>query len=82
MARYVTLAYKNSKEKPTYKLKKMYGNGMKPTTWKQFVEAFDVGQIFEFYGSTEGNFGLCEYKFRRDINILSIFDFIQCYNPC
>ncbi|XP_044746238.1 long-chain fatty acid transport protein 4-like isoform X2 [Coccinella septempunctata] len=58
MARYVILAHQNSSDKPTYKLNKMYGNGMKPTTWKQFVEAFNVGQVYEFYGSTEGNFGL------------------------
>ncbi|XP_045479747.1 long-chain fatty acid transport protein 4-like isoform X2 [Harmonia axyridis] len=58
MARYVILAHQRSENKPSYKLKKMYGNGMKPTTWKQFVEAFNVGQIYEFYGSTEGNFAL------------------------
>ncbi|KAL3287521.1 hypothetical protein HHI36_001990 [Cryptolaemus montrouzieri] len=58
MARYVILAHRNSQEKPSYRLPKMFGNGMKPTTWKQFVENFNVGQIYEFYGSTEGNFGL------------------------
>ncbi|KAK9872405.1 hypothetical protein WA026_017864 [Henosepilachna vigintioctopunctata] len=58
MARYVLAAHRKSKEKPTYTLPKMFGNGMKPETWKKFIKTFKVGQIFELYGSTEGNFGL------------------------
>lgn len=57
MARYVLTAHQNKDEKIDYVLPKMYGNGMKAQTWKLFIEKFNVKQIFEFYGSTEGNFG-------------------------
>jgi len=33
----------------------MFGNGLRPQIWSQFVERFRIGQINEFYGSTEGN---------------------------
>lgn len=41
------------------------GNGLKPTLWKQFVERFNIAQVGEFYGSTEGNCGL--------VNISNVF---------
>ncbi|KAL3287520.1 hypothetical protein HHI36_001989 [Cryptolaemus montrouzieri] len=58
MVRYVVSAEHKSKSKIQYKLPKMFGNGMKPTVWKDLIRAFNVGQVYEFYGSTEGNFGL------------------------
>lgn len=40
----------------------MFGNGLRPQIWKQFVERFNIPQIGELYGSTEGNanVGKCE----------------------
>uniref|UniRef100_A0AAR5PSH6 Very long-chain fatty acid transport protein n=1 Tax=Dendroctonus ponderosae TaxID=77166 RepID=A0AAR5PSH6_DENPD len=34
---------------------KMCGNGLRPQIWQQFKDTFSIGQIYEFYGSTEGN---------------------------
>ena len=31
------------------------GNGLRPQIWRNFQTRFRVGQIGEFYGSTEGN---------------------------
>ncbi|KAF1585723.1 UNVERIFIED_CONTAM: Long-chain fatty acid transport protein 1, partial [Eudyptes robustus] len=33
----------------------MYGNGLRPEIWKEFVERFGIRKIGELYGSTEGN---------------------------
>lgn len=47
--------------KPTdtqHTIKVMFGNGLRPQIWKQFVSRFDIPRIAEFYGSTEGNSNL------------------------
>ncbi|XP_011303224.1 long-chain fatty acid transport protein 4 [Fopius arisanus] len=36
----------------------MYGNGLRPQIWESFVKRFNVEQIGEFYGATEGNSNL------------------------
>jgi solute carrier family 27 fatty acid transporter 1/4 len=33
----------------------MFGNGLRPKIWNSFVKRFNVAQVGEFYGSTEGN---------------------------
>mgnify|MGYP003625881235 CR=1 FL=1 len=35
----------------------MLGNGLRPDIWHAFKERFGVGQVIEFYGSSEGNIG-------------------------
>ncbi|VDP00322.1 unnamed protein product [Soboliphyme baturini] len=41
-----------------HQVRLMFGNGMRPQIWKEFVRRFKVAQIGEFYGSTEGNTSL------------------------
>ena len=59
LCRYLLLA----QHKPTdnqHSIKVMFGNGLKPQIWKQFVSRFEIPRIAEFYGSTEGNSNLSE----------------------
>ena len=51
----------NSPEVPEEKghsLRCAIGNGMRRDVWEAFQARFDIPQIVEFYGSTEGNVGL------------------------
>ncbi|KAF7629841.1 hypothetical protein Mgra_00009166 [Meloidogyne graminicola] len=45
-------------EERTHKVRLMYGNGLRPQIWEQFVSRFGIKQIGEVYGSTEGNSNL------------------------
>lgn len=48
----------NQPEKPVDKMhqvRMMFGNGLRPQIWRDFQKRFNVPQICEFYGSTEGN---------------------------
>lgn len=48
-------------QKPTdtqHKIRIMFGNGLKPQIWHNFVTRFNISHIGEFYGSTEGNSNL------------------------
>lgn len=38
-----------------HKLRLAFGNGLRPDVWPEFQERFQVPNILEFYGSTEGN---------------------------
>uniref|UniRef100_A0A146LRJ0 Very long-chain fatty acid transport protein n=1 Tax=Lygus hesperus TaxID=30085 RepID=A0A146LRJ0_LYGHE len=38
-----------------HKVRLMFGNGLRPQVWREFVSRFNVKQIGEFYGATEGN---------------------------
>lgn len=33
----------------------MIGNGLRPTIWREFRQRFGIGNIYEFYASSEGN---------------------------
>ncbi|RZC32918.1 long-chain fatty acid transport protein 4, partial [Asbolus verrucosus] len=44
--------------KPTdtqHNLRMIYGNGLRPQIWTEFVERFKIPKVAEFYGATEGN---------------------------
>jgi solute carrier family 27 (fatty acid transporter), member 1/4 len=50
-----------SPPKPTdtqHQVRMIYGNGLKPQIWPQLVKRFNIPQIGEVYGSTEGNSNL------------------------
>ncbi|XP_051168610.1 long-chain fatty acid transport protein 4-like [Leptopilina boulardi] len=42
----------------SHKVRLLYGNGLRPQIWEPFVKRFQVKQIGEFYGATEGNSNL------------------------
>ncbi|XP_034107092.1 long-chain fatty acid transport protein 4 [Drosophila albomicans] len=45
-------------QQPQHQLRLMYGNGLRPQIWTQFVTRFGIPQIGEIYGATEGNSNL------------------------
>lgn len=38
-----------------HSLRMMFGNGLRPQIWNQFVKRFNIPKVCEFYGATEGN---------------------------
>ncbi|XP_023952988.1 long-chain fatty acid transport protein 1 [Bicyclus anynana] len=54
MCRYV-LATPKSPTDRQHKVRVVYGNGMRPTIWNEFVKRFGIKRVSEFYGATEGN---------------------------
>ena len=36
-------------------VRRVVGNGMRPDVWMQFKERFDIPEVYEFYGASEGN---------------------------
>jgi fatty-acyl-CoA synthase len=45
-----------------HRLRLCCGNGMNSDVWKQFKRRFDIPQILEFYGATEGTFSLYNFE--------------------
>ncbi|XP_053694220.1 long-chain fatty acid transport protein 4 [Sabethes cyaneus] len=54
MCRYI-LATPESATDKAHKVRLMFGNGLRPQIWSQFVERFNIPRVAEFYGATEGN---------------------------
>ncbi|XP_058799157.1 long-chain fatty acid transport protein 4 [Phymastichus coffea] len=54
MCRYI-LAVPPKPEDKKHKLRVIFGNGLRPQIWREFVARFDIPQVCEFYGATEGN---------------------------
>ncbi|XP_023173511.2 long-chain fatty acid transport protein 4 [Drosophila hydei] len=54
MARYI-LATKPSEHDRAHRVRLVFGNGLRPQIWPQFVERFNIAKVGEFYGATEGN---------------------------
>ncbi|XP_054744209.1 long-chain fatty acid transport protein 4 isoform X1 [Anastrepha obliqua] len=54
MARYI-LATPPSPNDRAHQVRLIFGNGLRPQIWPQFVERFNIPKVGEFYGATEGN---------------------------
>ncbi|CAK9807301.1 Long-chain fatty acid transport protein 4 [Anthophora plagiata] len=54
MCRYI-LAVPPAPEDKQHKVRVMFGNGLRPQIWPEFVQRFNIPRIAEFYGATEGN---------------------------
>merc|ERR1719334_2642144 len=57
----------NTKECPEEKqhhVRLMFGNGLRPDIWPKFTQRFNIPNIAEFYGSTEGNSNIINYENR------------------
>ncbi|KAH8402139.1 hypothetical protein KR009_010001 [Drosophila setifemur] len=54
MARYI-LATPGAPHDKKHQVRMVFGNGLRPQIWPQFVERFGIKKVGEFYGATEGN---------------------------
>ncbi|XP_046412679.1 long-chain fatty acid transport protein 4-like isoform X1 [Neodiprion fabricii] len=54
MCRYV-LAVPPKPEDKQHNVRMIFGNGLRPQIWSDFVNRFKIAKVAEFYGATEGN---------------------------
>lgn len=54
MCRYI-LATPPSPNDRKHNVRCIFGNGLRPQIWPQFIERFKIKDVAEFYGATEGN---------------------------
>ena len=57
VARYLLATPKSEADKG-HNIRCMFGNGLRAEIWEEFVTRFNIPQIGEFYGATEGNANL------------------------
>lgn len=61
MCRYLLATPKKSTD-TQHKLRIIYGNGLRPQIWKEFITRFKIPSVGEFYGATEGNANIGNFK--------------------
>ncbi|RZF40359.1 hypothetical protein LSTR_LSTR008789 [Laodelphax striatellus] len=54
MCRYILATPPKAQDKE-HQLRMIFGNGLRPQIWKDFVDRFNIPKVAEFYGATEGN---------------------------
>lgn len=54
MCRYILAAPPKAND-GDHNIRMIYGNGLRPQIWTEFVERFNIKKVCEFYGATEGN---------------------------
>lgn len=54
MCRYI-LATPSNPADTNHQIRAIFGNGLRPQIWPQFIKRFKIGRVAEFYGATEGN---------------------------
>jgi fatty-acyl-CoA synthase len=60
LCRYLVNQPWHQKER-SHRLRLAFGNGLRPDVWTEFQERFAVGEVLEFYGSTEGNVSMFNF---------------------
>ena len=60
LCRYLINQPPHPKER-AHKLRLGFGNGLRPDVWPEFQQRFNVPDMLEFYGSTEGNVSLFNF---------------------
>lgn len=76
------LAQKEVAEEKKHKVRIMFGNGLRPTIWREFVNRFCIERIGELYGSTEGNSSIgmlptCDEIFGQFLELNAV-----CWRKC
>ncbi|NNC38142.1 MAG: long-chain-acyl-CoA synthetase, partial [Hyphomonadaceae bacterium] len=57
LCRFLLNAPEHKKER-AHTIRCIVGNGLRPDVWAKFVKRFNIPQVVEFYGATEGNISL------------------------
>ena len=60
LCRYLLNAPTHPKER-AHHIRTGFGNGLRPDIWQAFLDRFNIPQLCEFYGSTEGNVSFANY---------------------
>lgn len=55
LCRYLLASSPNNSVDKNHQIRIAIGNGLRPEIWKEFQTRFNIPEIGEFYGSTEGN---------------------------
>ena len=53
----------------------MFGNGLRPQIWKDFTQRFNIQDIAEFYGSTEGNSNISEFFWQKIMQMRLLIEY-------
>lgn len=62
MCRYILSVPPKETDKQ-HNLRMIFGNGLRPQIWTEFVERFNIKNVGEFYGATEGNANIGKQHF-------------------
>lgn len=62
MCRYI-LAVPPKPEDTKHNVKVIFGNGLRPQIWHEFVKRFNIPRVCEFYGATEGNANIGKFNY-------------------
>ncbi|MCF6276162.1 MAG: AMP-binding protein, partial [Robiginitomaculum sp.] len=60
LCRFLLNAEKHPLER-AHNMRCIVGNGLRPEVWSKFVERFNIPNVVEFYGATEGNISLINF---------------------
>lgn len=71
MCRYI-LAVPPKSTDGDHNLRMIFGNGLRPQIWTEFVERFKIPRVAEFYGATEGNANIGNYNLQRLCLMLNV----------
>lgn len=69
MCRYILATPPNAAD-TNHNVRVIFGNGLRPQIWPQFINRFKIPKVAEFYGATEGNANIGE-------NFYFIFSFTK-----
>lgn len=72
MCRYI-LSVPCKKEDSEHSIRLIFGNGLRPQIWNEFVKRFNIAQVLEFYGATEGNCNISKYYKILSLTFHSIY---------
>lgn len=65
MCRYILATPPNAAD-TNHNVRVIFGNGLRPQIWPQFINRFKVPQVAEFYGATEGNANIGKFAVKSN----------------